>query len=112
MFYKNDPFLEKYIFPGGGTPKMKQNLKIFRKYFKEVDRNDFPENSYPKTLNCWYGDFCKNEDGIRRLLTEKSRVKDVDFSIRVFKHYLMLAYCGLSDGFGLVANVLVKNKKA
>lgn len=109
MFYKADPFLAKYIFPGGRTPEIRQNLKIFRKYFKDVNRNNLPEYSYPKTLDCWYGDLCKNEDGIRKLLAEKSKVEDIDFSIRVFKHYLMLAYCGLSSKSSVVANVLVKN---
>lgn len=109
MFYKTDPFLTKYIFPGGATPEIKKNLRIFRKYFKEVDRNDLPINSYPKTLYDWYEKFCKNEDAIRKLLVEKSKVEDVDFSIRVFKHYLMLSSCGLSDDLGLVANILVKN---
>lgn len=109
MFYKSDPFLLKYIFPGGATPEIKKNLRIFRKYFKKVDRNDLPEYSYPKTLACRYNSFCKNEVGIRKLLAEKSKVRDIDFSIRVFKHYLMLAHCGLSNKFGLVANILVKN---
>lgn len=109
MFYGVDPFLGKYIFPGGAVPNLKQNLRIFRKYFKTVDRNNFPENSYPKTLDCWYDNFCKNEEGIRKLLAEKSKVKDVDFSIKVFKHYLTLAYCGLSNKYTLVANILVKN---
>jgi len=109
LFYGVDPFLAKYIFPGGAVPDLKKNLKIFRKYFKTVDRNDLPENSYPKTLDCWYDNFCKNEGGIRKLLAEKSKVKDIDFSIRVFKHYLTLAHCGLSNKFSLVVNVLVKN---
>lgn len=109
MFYKVDPFLSKYIFPGGSTPEIKQNLKIFKKYFNEVDRNDLPENSYPKTLDCWYDNFCKNEEGIKKLLMEKSKVRDVDFSIRIFKHYLILAHCGLSNKHSLVANILVKN---
>lgn len=109
LFYRSDPFLTKYIFPGGGTPEISQNLRIFRKYFKEVDRNDLPENSYPKTLDCWYDNFCKNEARIRKLLAEKSKVKDIDFSIRVFKHYLTLAHCGLSNKFSLVVNVLAKN---
>ena len=108
MFYKVDPFLSKYIFPGGSTPEIKKNVKIFKKYFNKVDRNDLPENSYPKTLDCWYDDFCKNEDGIRKLLAEKSKVDDIDFAIRIFKHYLMLSYCGLYEPNGLVANVLVK----
>jgi len=109
IFYGVDPFLAKYIFPGGAVPDLKQNLKIFRKYFKIVDRNDLPENSYPKTLDCWYANFCQNEAAIRKLLAEKSKVKDVDFSIRIFKHYLTLAHCGLSNKFSLVSNILVKN---
>ena len=109
IFYKTDPFLAKYIFPGGATPEIKKNLRIFKKYFKEVDRNDLPENSYPKTLDCWFDAFCKNEEGIKKLLKEKSKVEDIDFSVRVFKHYLMLARCGLSDELGLVANILVRN---
>lgn len=107
--YKPDSFLLKYIFPGGSTPQIKQNLKIFKKYFKYVNRNNLPFGSYSKTLDCWYANFCKNESEIRKLLTEKSRVEDIDFSIRVFKHYLTLASCGLSDSRNLVANILVKN---
>lgn len=109
MFYRGDPFLGKYIFPGGGTPEIKRNLKIFQKYFKVVDRNDLPKNSYPKTLDCWFNNFCENEENIRKLLAKKSKVKDIDFSIRIFKHYLTLAHCGLSSKFSLVANILAKN---
>ncbi|MDO8561781.1 MAG: class I SAM-dependent methyltransferase [bacterium] len=108
MFYGIDTFLSKYIFPGGTVPNLRKNLRIFRKYFRYVDRNYLPENSYPKTLDCWYHNFCANEAGIRKLLAEKSKVKDIDFSIRVFKHYLTLAHCGLSDKYTLVANILVK----
>ncbi len=67
-----------------------------------------PDMSYPKTLDYWYKDFCRNEDSIRKLLKEKGKYKNVEFSIRVFKHYLMLAYCGLTEA-GYVGNVLVSN---
>lgn len=108
FFYKTDPFLLKYIFFKGGTPRIKENLKIFRKYFKYVSKNDLPLFSYPKTLECWYDRFCAREDEIRKLLREKSRCKDVDFAVRVFKHYLILAYCGMYER-GLVSNILAKN---
>lgn len=110
IFYKPDPFLLKYIFPGGATPEIRKNIRIFKKHFKTIDRNDLPTNSYPKTLECWYNEFCKNEAGIRALLEKKSKVKDVDFSIRIFKHYLTLAYCGLYEPNGLVVNVLVRDQ--
>lgn len=107
-FYKVDPFLSKYIFPGGSTPEIKKNLRIFKKYFGYVDRNDLPALSYPKTLDCWYDKFCENEAAIRTLLETKGKVKDIDQAVRIFKHYLMLSYCGLSSEFSVIANILVK----
>lgn len=107
-FYKTDSFILKYIFPGGAKPYLKKNIKIFKKYFEYVDLESLPLLSYPKTLNCWYKDFCKNEDKIRKLLREKSKCKDINFGIKVFKHYLMLAYCGMTE-MGYVGNVLAYN---
>ena len=109
MLYKVDPFLSKYIFPGGSTPRIAQNLRTLKKYFKSVDRNDLPEYSYPKTIACWYDNFCMNENMIRSLLKEKGQVEDIDFAVRVFKHYLVLVHCGLSGNYSLVANILLKN---
>ncbi|MFN8332074.1 MAG: class I SAM-dependent methyltransferase [Saprospiraceae bacterium] len=106
-FYKVDPFLSKFIFPGGSTPEIRSNLNIFKKYFKHVDRHDLPALSYPRTLLCWFDQFCKHEEQIRNLLAQKSKVKDLDYSIRIFKHYLTLTYCGLTDARGFVSNILV-----
>ena len=105
--YQADPFILKYIFRKGSVPHIKRNLKIAGKYFGYVDRNDLPALSYPKTLACWYEAFCENEAAIRKLLQAKGKNVDIDFSIRTFKHYLTLAYCGLSVK-GLVANILVR----
>jgi len=113
MFYKRkiyrpDPFLSKYIFPGGSIPSVRKTPKILRKYFRHVSRQDMPDLSYPKTLACWYKSFCDNEEKIRNLLKNKSKVKNIDWAIRLFKHYLMLAEDGLTVD-GLVSNFLVKN---
>ena len=105
-FYRSDPFLLKYIFPGGGTPNIYKNVRIFKKYFKSVSRNDLPDLSYPKTLDVWYNSFLKNEPKMRRLL-EKSKCEDPEFAIRVFKHYLMLASVALTVN-GLVSNIRVR----
>ncbi|EKE28937.1 MAG: hypothetical protein ACD_2C00263G0003 [uncultured bacterium (gcode 4)] len=103
-----DPFLLKYIFPGGWIPQLKHNLKIFRKYFEYADPNELPDKSYPKTLECWYGTFCRKEKEIRKLLKEKSKVKDIDYAIRVYKHYLVSCYCWLYENW-LVCNILAYN---
>lgn len=80
--------------------------RTLKKYFRFVDVDMLPHLSYPKTGNAWYGRFCKNEDKIRALL-EKSKCGDVDFAIRVFKHYLVLASAGLTVNGG-VWNMLIK----
>jgi len=67
-----------------------------------------PHLSYPKTLDRWFDNFSENEDEIRKLLIEKSKCKDVEYAIRVFKHYLTLANCGLTES-GVVSNVLIYN---
>jgi cyclopropane-fatty-acyl-phospholipid synthase len=107
-FHKTDAFLAKYIFPGGTIPGVKRNQKIFRKYFKYVDRNDLPELSYPKTLACWFKNFCQHEEEIRQLLRDRSQCPDAERAIRIFKHYLTLAYCGLTNE-AIVSNTLVYN---
>lgn len=109
LIYKVAPFLSQYLFPGGSTPRLAKNVRTLRKYFKSVDRNDPPRYSYPKKLACWYDNLCATESKIRSLLKEKSLVEDIDFAIRVFKHYLVLTHCGLSGNYSVVSNILVKN---
>jgi cyclopropane-fatty-acyl-phospholipid synthase len=107
--YKPDAFLTKYIFPGGATPRLSREMKIMKRYFKTVDCKFMPALSYPKTLNVWFKNFCRNEQKIRKLL-EKSKCKNIDFAIRMFKHYLILAECGLTVS-GNVFNILSRNPK-
>jgi len=107
IFYKSDPFLLKYIFPGGATPNINKCIRVFKKYFKEVHEENLPDLSYPRTLDCWYEKFCKNQDKIRKLLEQKSKCQDIDYAIRIFKHYLVLASCGLSI-HNNVFNIAVK----
>jgi cyclopropane-fatty-acyl-phospholipid synthase len=110
-FYRGDPFMLKYIFVRGGTPHLERNLRIFSKYFGYVDRHDLPALSYPKTVQCWYDKFCAKEGEIRKLLEDKGKCRDVEFSVRTFKHYLMLGYCAQSER-GLVSNILLREPRA
>jgi len=107
IYYKTDRWLLKYIFPYGASPHFSTNMKRYRKHFRFVDANKLPYLSYPKTLDCWYEDFCKNESQIRDLLSH-SKVEDVDFAVRTFKHYLAIASASLTKS-GFVANTLLKD---
>ena len=109
-FYKSDRWFLKYIFPYGACPNFSSNMRCFRKYFNVVEPKKMPYLSYPKTLDAWFANFCKAEPQIRELLQQKSKVKDVEFAIRTFKHYLAIASVSLSFA-GFVGHTLVKEPR-
>jgi cyclopropane-fatty-acyl-phospholipid synthase len=109
-FYKADPWFLQYIFPYGSCPYFASNVRCFRKYFHVVEPKRMPHLSYPKTLDAWFANFCKAEPQIRELLQRKSKVKDVDFAIRTFKHYLAIASVSLTFS-GFVGHTLVKEPR-
>jgi cyclopropane-fatty-acyl-phospholipid synthase len=109
-FYKADQWFLKYIFPYGACPNFSSNMRCFRKYFNVVEPKKMPYLSYPKTLDAWFANFCKAEPQIRELLQQKSKVKDVDFAIRTFKHYLAIASASLTFS-GFVGHTLVKEPR-
>lgn len=105
--YVPDPWLVKYIFPGGAVPDIRRVCKILRRYFSVVDRNDLPPQSYARTLHCWHETFCRKEGEIRAILADAG-CGSVDDAVRVFKHYLVLAESGLTVN-DLMCNVLVRD---
>jgi cyclopropane-fatty-acyl-phospholipid synthase len=109
-FYKADRWFLKYIFPYGACPNFSSNMKCFRKYFNVVEPKKMPYLSYPKTLDAWFANFCQAEPKIRELLQRSSKVKDVDFAIRTFKHYLAIASVSLTFS-GFVGHTLVKEPR-
>ncbi len=109
-FYKADRWFLKYIFPYGACPNFSSNMRCFRKYFNFVEPKKMPSLSYPKTLDAWFANFCKAEPQIRDLLKKSSKVKDVDFAVRIFKHYLAIASASLTLS-GFVGHTLVKEPR-
>lgn len=109
-FYKADRWFLKYIFPYGACPNFPSNMKCFRKYFNVVEPDKMPHLSYPKTLDAWFANFCRAEPQIRDLLQKNSKVKDVDFAVRTFKHYLAIASVSLTFS-GFVGHTLVKEPR-
>jgi cyclopropane-fatty-acyl-phospholipid synthase len=109
-FYKADRWFMKYIFPYGACPNFSSNMRCFRKYFNVVEPNKMPYLSYPKTLDTWFANFCRAEPQIRELLRKSSKVKDVDFAIRTFKHYLAIASVSLTFS-GFVGHTLIKEPR-
>ena len=109
-FYRADRWFLKYIFPYGACPNFPSNMRCFRKYFNVVEPMKMPYLSYPKTLDAWFANFCNAEPQIRELLQRNSKVKDVDFAIRTFKHYLAIASVSLTFS-GFVGHTLLKEPR-
>ena len=64
--YTNDPFLDKYIFPGGVCPSMAQLLEPAEQYFTLEDFHNFT-SYYPNTLRAWNANFQRNWERIGTL---------------------------------------------
>ncbi len=88
FIYKDDPFLQKYIFPDGGYRFKKEYYLLLKKYFHSVTVGFLPNLSYVKTLDAWLNNFVCNEKKIEKLFNTKIKKDDVRYYIRVFKHYL------------------------
>lgn len=107
--YRPDPWLVRYIFPGGAVPHIGRTARLLARQFRLVSRDDLPPLSYARTLHCWYDTFCRRETEIRAILSESDGL-DVDRAVRVFKHYLALAEAGLTVD-DLVSNFLVRDPR-
>jgi len=82
-----DPWIKKYIFPGGVIPSLREIINIcsdFNYYTVDVESL---RRHYNKTLLCWNENFQKNK--------EKLKGKFSDSFIRMWQLYL----CGCAAGF-------------
>lgn len=77
---KTDPWIEKYIFPNGMLPSIKQLSSAFEKKFVMEDWHNFGD-FYDKTLMAWYNNFNAEWHEIK---------KDYDDRFyRMWKYYLL-----------------------
>lgn len=107
---KLDPFLEKYIFPGATIPNIRKITAIFRRHFRTVEVYSLDKLDYPRTIDAWYERFCRNQERIASILAEKGAVADVDYCMRVFKHYLAISSIALEAKKGACAHYIVAKK--
>jgi len=78
---KGDPWFDKYIFPNGMIPSLKQLTASFEELFVLEDLHNFGTD-YDKTLMAWFENFKKNWDKIKHNYDKKF--------FRMWKYYLLL----------------------
>lgn len=75
-----DPWMEKYIFPGGMLPSIKQIAKATEEKFVVEDWHNFGPD-YDRTLMSWFTNFSKNWNSIKHLYDDRF--------FRMWKYYLL-----------------------
>jgi len=77
---KNDPWIEKYVFPRGMLPSIKQIGESVENLFVVEDWHNFGAD-YDKTLMAWHDNFNKSWDKIKSNYDERF--------YRIWKYYLL-----------------------
>lgn len=79
-----NPWIDKYIFPNGVLPSIKNVAKAMEKYYVIEDMHNFGPD-YDKTLMCWYENFENAWDELK---------SDFDERFRRMWHYYLLSGAG------------------
>jgi len=78
--YSNDPWINKYIFPNGELPFLKQIASGTEKLFIIEDLHNFGAD-YDKTLMAWHKNFTRNWEKLKKNYDEKF--------FRMWSYYLL-----------------------
>lgn len=79
-----EPWINKYVFPGGMLPSVKQIGKSMENLFVMEDLHNFGVD-YDKTLMAWYHNFDKNWGSLKKDYDERF--------YRKWKYYLLISAC-------------------
>lgn len=79
-----DPWIERYIFPGGVLPSEKSIAEASHGLFVNEDLHNF-RHDYAKTLSAWHKNFIENWENIK----ENGKGKYDDRFKRMWEYYLM-----------------------
>ena len=88
--HSGDPWIKKYIFPGGVIPSLREIINIgseFNYYTLDVESL---RRHYQKTLLCWYDNYKNNIDEIEKMFDERF--------IRMWELYLSSCAASFHNG--------------
>lgn len=92
-----DPWMVKYIFPGGYTPALSEIMKPVDKHLLVVQDIEVLRLHYAKTLGAWYERFMAREDEARALYDERF--------VRMWRFYLLSMEASFTVGVLLVYQI-------
>lgn len=83
-----DAFLEKYIFPGGETPRYGDLERAWAPHFKLADRLEFGQD-YALTLREWRRNLARARDEVADIITER-RYRMMEFYLALCETFFKL----------------------
>jgi len=69
--HAGDPWIKKYIFPGGVIPSLREIIFLMAEYNFHILDVENLRNHYNKTLLCWKKNFREHENQIRSMFDEE-----------------------------------------
>ena len=76
-----DPWIRKYIFPGGYIPSLSEILQVCEKQNINITDIEILRLHYAQTLKHWYSNFLKNKNSIIKMFDERF--------FRMWEYYLL-----------------------
>ena len=99
----NNPWIEKYIFPGGYIPSLREAIHHLSEYDLEVLDVENLREHYAKTLRAWRGRFEEKESDVREMFDDRF--------IRMWRLYLVSSAASFDRGDNALHQILVgKNR--
>lgn len=88
--YPGDPWLRKYIFPGGMLPSLREIISLSAEYNYYVQDVESLRRHYAKTLEAWHDNFEAHKDEVEQKFDERF--------IRMWRMYLCACIAAFTNG--------------
>ena len=97
-----DPWIRKYIFPGGYIPSLSEILKVCEKQNINITDIEVLRLHYARTLKHWYSNFLKNKSSIIKMFDERF--------FRMWEYYLLSSQYSFLNLGNVVFQIQISKK--
>ncbi len=102
-----DPFINKYIFPGGHIPSKQQIVRAAKGIFNIVDWHEIGKN-YDNTLMAWNNNFQQARPVLSNIVDEHGNRKYNEQFMRMWEYYLQTSAGAFRIGTNLVFQAVLQ----
>ena len=97
-----DPWIRKYIFPGGYIPSLSEILQVCEQQNINITDIEILRLHYAQTLKHWYSNFLKNKNSIIKMFDERF--------FRMWEYYLLSSQYSFQNLGNVVFQIQISKK--